>query len=52
MTRRKYAYMKCIDGHLENALYVDAFEEADIEYEKVITKGAVSVSEPTTRLGG
>lgn len=47
MTKRKYEYIKGFNGHFEIALYVDTFEEVDIEYEKAISKGATSVLEPT-----
>lgn len=52
MTSRKYEYLKGINGHFEIALYVDTFEEVDKEYEKAVSKGAVSVLEPTTEPWG
>ena len=52
MTNRKYEYIKGLNGHTEIALYVDSFEEVDIEYEKAISKGAVSVLEPVTEPWG
>ena len=52
MTGRKYNYIKGINGHSEIALYVDTFEEVDIEYNKAVAKGAVSVLEPTTEPWG
>lgn len=52
MTSRKYEYLKGINGHFEIALYVDTFEEVDEEYEKAVSKGAVSVLEPTTEPWG
>jgi uncharacterized glyoxalase superfamily protein PhnB len=52
MTSKKYEYAKDINGHLEIALYVDTFEEVDSEYAKAISKGAVSVLEPTTEPWG
>ena len=36
----------------EIALYVDTFEEVDMEYTKAIEKGARSVLEPTTEPWG
>ena len=48
MTSRKYEYIKGLNGHTEIALYVDSFEEVDAEYEKAISKGAVSVLAPVT----
>ena len=52
MTSRKYEYVKGLNGHFEIALYVDSFEEVDTEYAKAISKGAVSVLEPTTEPWG
>ena len=52
MTSRKYEYIKGLNGHTEIALYVDSFEEVDAEYEKAISKGAVSVLEPVTEPRG
>lgn len=52
MTSRKYEYLKGINGHFELALYVDTFEEVDIEYEKAIAKGAESILKPTTEPWG
>ena len=52
MTSRKYEYIKGLNGHTEIALYVDSFKEVDAEYEKAISKGAVSVLEPVTKPWG
>ncbi len=52
MTNRKYEYLKGINGHFEIALYVDTFEEVDIEYDKAIAKGATSILKPTTEPWG
>ena len=52
MTSRKYEYLKGINGHFEIALYVDTFEEVDIEYHKVISKGATPILEPVTEPWG
>lgn len=52
MTDRKYEYIKGLNGHSEIALYVDTFEEVDIEYSKAVAKGAVSVLEPVTEPWG
>lgn len=52
MTGRKYEYLKGTNGHFEIALYVDTFEEVDEEYERAISKGAISVLEPTTEPWG
>lgn len=52
MTSRKYEYIKGLNGHSEIALYVDTFEEVDVEYSKAVAKGAVSVLEPVTETWG
>lgn len=52
MTDRKYEYVNNVNGHFEIALYVDTFEEVDIEYRNAIEKGAVSILEPTTEPWG
>ncbi|MBR6760541.1 MAG: VOC family protein [Oscillospiraceae bacterium] len=52
MTSRKYEYLKGINGHFEIALYVDTFEEVDLEFEKAVAKGAVPVLQPTTEPWG
>lgn len=52
MTSRKYEYIKGFNGHFEIALYVDTFEDVDLEYAKAIEKGAQSILEPTTEPWG
>lgn len=52
MTRRKYDYVKGLNGHFELALYVDTFDEVDATYERVIKQGATSVLAPTTEPWG
>lgn len=52
MTNRKYEYIKGLNGHFEIALYVDTYEEVDLEYTKAIEKGARPVLEPTTEPWG
>lgn len=52
MTSRKYEYVKGLNGHSEIALYVDTFEEVDIEFKKAIHQGAKPVLEPTTEPWG
>lgn len=52
MTSRKYEYLKGFNGHFEIALYVDTFEEVDIEFNKAVAKGAVPILEPTTEPWG
>ena len=52
MTSRKYEYLKGFNGHFEIALYVDTFEEVDIEFNKAVAKGAVPILEPITEPWG
>lgn len=52
MTHRKYEYLKEVNGHFEIALYVDTFEEVDIEFHKAVSKGAEPILEPTTEPWG
>ena len=46
MTRRKYEYVKGLNGHYEIALYVDTFEEVDDAFKKAVANGAAPVLEP------
>ena len=52
MTGRKYEYVKGLNGHFEIALYVDTFEEVDMEYANAVERGARPVLEPTTEPWG
>ena len=52
MTSKKYEYVKGLNGHSEIALYVDTFEEVDLEYKNAISKGATSILEPSTEPWG
>ena len=52
MTSKKYAYLKGVNAHSEMALYVDTFEEVDVEYQNAIQNGASSLLEPTTEPWG
>lgn len=52
MTNRKFGYANGTNGHFELALYVDTFEEVDIEFAKAVEKGATPVLEPTTEPWG
>lgn len=51
-SKKMYEYINNVNGHFEIALYVDTFEEVDIEYHNAIEKGAVSILEPTTEPWG
>ena len=52
MTNRRYEYLKGFNGHFEIALYVDTFDEVDLEYAKAIENGARSILAPTTEPWG
>ncbi len=52
MTSKKYEYLKGFNGHFEIALYVDTYEEVDLEYAKAIKNGACPILEPTTEPWG
>ena len=52
LTSKKYAYLKGVNAHSEMALYVDTFEEVDVEYQNAIQHGASSLLEPTTEPWG
>lgn len=52
MTGRKYEYLKGPNGHFELALYVDTFEEVDLEFAKAVEKGAEPILHPTTEPWG
>lgn len=52
MTKRKYEYVKGLNGHLELALYVDTYEEVDKAFAVAVSKGAEPVLEPTTEPWG
>lgn len=44
--------MKGLNGHSEIALYVDTFEEVDLEYKNAINKGCNGCFGPTTEPWG
>ncbi len=52
MTRRRYEYVRGLNGHAEIALYVDTFEEVDEAFRNAVAEGAVPVLEPETELWG
>lgn len=51
-TSKKYEYLKGVNAHSEMALYVDTYEEVDLQYENAIACGATSLLEPTTEPWG
>ena len=46
MTGRSYEYIKGLNGHVEIALYVDAFDEVDAVFRKAVENGATVVMKP------
>lgn len=52
LTGKRYEYLKEINAHSEMALYVDTFEEVDVQYQHAIHNGATSLLEPTTEPWG
>lgn len=52
LTDRKYEYLKGVNGHSEMVLYVDTYEEVDVQYQNAIAHGATSLLEPTTEPWG
>lgn len=46
MTKRRYDYIKGLNGHFELALYVDTFDEVDVAFQKAVENGATPVLEP------
>ena len=52
LTSKKYEYLKVVNAHSEMALYVDTYEEVDLQYKKAIAHGAASLLEPTTEPWG
>lgn len=52
LTNKTYAYLRGVNAHSELALYVDTFEEVDLQYRHAIQNGAASLLEPTTEPWG
>ena len=52
LTGKKYEYLTGINAHSEMALYVDTYEDVDLQYEKAIAHGATSLFAPTTEPWG
>ncbi|MGH4120362.1 VOC family protein [Clostridium sp.] len=52
MTNRSFGYADTINGHYEIALSVENYKAVDLKFKEVISKGAVSVLEPTTEPWG
>ncbi|KXL52115.1 glyoxalase-like domain protein [Anaerotignum neopropionicum] len=52
MTKRSFSYAKGINGHYEIAMSVENYDAVDDTFKRVVSKGAVSVLEPTTEPWG
>ena len=52
ITNKKYEYLTGVNAHSEMALYVDTYEEVDLQYHNAIKHGAASLLEPTTEPWG
>ena len=46
LTRRRYEYIKGLNGHFEIALYVDTFDEVDAAFDNAVKNGAAPVLAP------
>lgn len=47
LTSKRYEYLRGVNAHSEMALYVDTFEEVDVQYRRALENGATSLLEPT-----
>lgn len=52
MTHRRYEYIKGLNSHSENVLYVATFEDVDRAYNNAIKNGAISILEPELEAWG
>ena len=52
MTRRRYNYIRGLNGHFELALYVDTFAEVYEAFSRAVESGAIPVMEPATEPWG
>ncbi len=52
MTNKRFNYVSGINGHYEIALSVPKYNDVDLVYRDIISKGAESVMEPTTEPWG
>lgn len=47
LTSKRFEYLRGVNAHSEMALYVDTFEEVDVQYRRALENGATSLLEPT-----
>ncbi len=52
MINRRLQYANDVNGHFEIALSVNNYAEVDLEYQKVVAKGATPILEPITEPWG
>lgn len=52
MTKREFSYANNVNGHYEIALSVENYNEVDLMFKKVVSKGAIPILEPTTEPWG
>lgn len=52
LTSKRYEYLTGVNAHSEMALYVDTYEEVDMQYKNAVDHGAASLLEPTTEPWG
>lgn len=52
MAKRSFSYASGINGHYEIALSVENYAAVDDTFQKVVSKGAVPILEPTTEPWG
>ena len=52
MTNHTFEYVKELNGHSEVALSVENYTMVDRTYREVVSKGAISILEPTTEPWG
>lgn len=52
MTNKKFNYAENINGHFEIALSVKNYNEVDIRFKDVVSKGALPILEPVTEPWG
>ncbi len=52
MTNKAFNYAKNINGHFEIALSVKNYNELDIKFEELVSKGAIPILKPVTEPWG
>ena len=52
MTKREFGYANNVNGHYEIALSVENYNEVDLTFRHVVSKGATPIMKPTTEPWG